>query len=159
MPMKRLLISLSLSLFLMINGAVQADEILDNSLQFDSKRLEKTEDQKQGDQSQLIAPLFSQSDLQRLVALNKQKSEQFASEQGQLFSHAQTLATIYHEDILFSPDPNQSLLGKGKKTEEKVNFELFNHSLLYGGASLLVILLASVASYHVFRKDEKDGSY
>ena len=136
---------------------VLGEGIRDNSLKIDSKRLEQEENVIQGGQSELTRSLFSESDQKILDKIEKNHLEQFASNQGQLFSSSRTKTDIYSVNKLFS-SPSENTAAQGKSEEEdSAAFESALPGLSYLIAICVMIALASFMSYQVSKKGVEEG--
>ncbi|MBP2624320.1 type VII secretion protein EssA [Streptococcus oricebi] len=153
--------SFLLVLFLLValtSSPVLGEGIKDNSLKIDSKRLEQEENVQRGAQSELTRSLFSESDQKILDKIEKNHLEQFASNQGQLFSASQTKADVYSVNKLFLSQPeNTAAKGKSEDEEDVAVFEGALPGLSYLVAICVMITLASFLSYQVSKKGVEEG--
>lgn len=149
--MKKLMILLLLCFFGV--SPVSADTVKDNSIHFDTNRIESDQNQNTGQQSDLVSGLFDKETNDLIEKSKKEKRKQEDKQNGSLFTK-ETISSqeTVRKDLFLNQEETVSkyILAEPFQT----NTSLTN-SFIYLGLIILILGIATILTMKLREKDEE----
>ncbi|AGM99607.1 type VII secretion protein EssA [Streptococcus iniae] len=155
MRFKGLMLQLFLLLFLA--SPVLADDLKDNTIQFDTKRIETEQDKQQGnEQSQLISGLFDKKSNDKMKDVQKSKEKAQEKQRESLFQKSSINSRQSQTKQLFVSRDQEQAKAKYLKSDTQIE-ETRNYrpTVLYLTLIVLILIVASLLSMKIRENDEE----
>ena len=128
-----------------------ASDFRDNTLSFDSQRLERGEERSTDNSSELSASLFLSRTTVQLEKLKEEQNLHAQNQAKQLFIKKSVKADWYHTKELFTSQHFNQTSAAAPVSEDDTVFSDIVPTLLYGMLAVFLVVLAGFETYRINR--------